>query len=74
MKITQNLHKFDRAFRGVTGVLLTGFTLLNGDFLQDPFLEGLIAIFGLLNLISLMTGWCPVYHIAGINTRSKKQP
>ncbi len=73
MQINKNLHKFDRAFRGVTGVLLTGFTLFNGDFLQDPFLEVLIGTFGVLNLISLFTGWCPVYHIAGISTRSKKQ-
>ncbi len=74
MQINKNLHPFDRAFRGVTGIVLTAFTFLNGDFLQEPFLEILIGTFGVLNLISLFTAWCPVYHIAGISTRSKKTP
>ena len=74
MQINKNLHTFDRVFRGVTGIALTAFTFLNGDFLQEPFLEILIATFGVLNLVSLFTGWCPVYHFAGISTRPKKTP
>lgn len=72
MQIKKNLHYYDRAFRGVTGVLLTSFIFLNGDFLQEPFLEFLIGTFGALNLISFFTGWCPVYHIANISTRANK--
>ncbi|WP_374211873.1 YgaP-like transmembrane domain [Alteromonas gilva] len=33
------------------------------------FIEVLLRVFGVLNLISLFFGWCPVYQIAGISTK-----
>lgn len=72
MKLNKNLHRFDRIFRGATGLVISAFALLNDDFLQEPILEALLGIFGFLNLISFFFGWCPIYHIAGINTRSEK--
>lgn len=68
--LKQNLHFWDRIMRGVIGVAVTGFALFNGDMLNDPLLEVLLGIFGVLNLISLGTGWCPVYALTGINTHS----
>lgn len=70
MAITKNLNTVDRSLRGVIGVLFFGFAFLNGELIEEPILEVLIGIFGGLNLISLFTGWCPVYHIAGISTRA----
>ena len=67
-----NLHPFDRAIRGIVGVVFIGFAIFNGDSLQEPILEVLIGIFGALNLISLLFGWCPVYHFAGISTTKEK--
>lgn len=66
--ITKNLHFWDRVMRGVIGVCVTTFALFNGDMLNEPILEILLGVFGLLNLISLLTGWCPVYALTGINT------
>tara|TARA_R110001606_G_scaffold126312_8_gene260162 strand:- start:941 stop:1156 length:216 start_codon:yes stop_codon:yes gene_type:complete len=68
----KNLHPLDRAIRGVVGIVLTGFALFNGDYLDEPVLEVLIGVFGVLNLISLLSGWCPVYHFAGISTCKNK--
>ncbi|MBU2239884.1 MAG: DUF2892 domain-containing protein [Gammaproteobacteria bacterium] len=68
----RNLHPADRIIRGVVGIVFTGFALFNGDYLEEPVLEVLIGVFGVLNLISLFSGWCPVYHVAGISTYKDK--
>ncbi|MGB0784264.1 MAG: YgaP family membrane protein [Marinomonas sp.] len=68
----KNLNSLDRIIRGVVGIVFTGFALFNGEYLQKPILEVLLGVFGALNLISLFFGWCPVYHLAGINTYKKK--
>jgi uncharacterized membrane protein len=68
----KNLHPIDRIARGVIGIVIIGFLLLNNSYLQEPILEILLAIFGGLNLVSLISGWCPVYHLAGISTCKNK--
>ena len=68
MNITKNLNTVDRTLRGLIGIFITAFALFNGDFIQEPVIEILLGVFGCLNLISLISGWCPVYHIAGIST------
>lgn len=72
--MTKNLHPIDRAARGLIGVAIMVFLFLNhgNGYLQEPVLIVLLGIFGVLNLISLATSWCPVYHFAGINTRKNK--
>tara|TARA_R110001583_G_scaffold51709_1_gene161231 strand:- start:169 stop:348 length:180 start_codon:yes stop_codon:yes gene_type:complete len=54
--------------RGVIGIVILGFLLLNAGYLQEPILEILLVAFGVLNLVSLISGWCPVYHLAGISS------
>lgn len=68
----KNLHLWDRLARGVIGIGVIGFVLFNGGYLEDPIIEGLLFVFGVLNLISLSTGWCPVYSLANIDTRPKQ--
>ena len=58
----KNLHPIDRMARGVIGIVILGFLLLNNGYLQEPILEILLVAFGVLNLVSLISGWCPVYH------------
>ncbi|MBU2237934.1 MAG: DUF2892 domain-containing protein [Gammaproteobacteria bacterium] len=69
----RNLHPLDRVIRGVVGIVFTGFALFNGNYLEEPVLEVLIGVFGALNLVSLLSGWCPVYHVAGISTYKDKK-
>tara|TARA_R110002167_G_scaffold161571_2_gene357775 strand:- start:789 stop:998 length:210 start_codon:yes stop_codon:yes gene_type:complete len=64
----KNLHPIDRMARGVIGIVILGFLLLNAGYLQEPILEILLVAFGVLNLVSLISGWCPVYHLAGISS------
>lgn len=58
----------DRLFRGAIGILICGFVLFDKDLIDEVLLEALLFVFGVLNLISLTTGWCPVYHVVGVNT------
>lgn len=69
MMIRRNLHLWDRIARGLIGFIVIGFALFNGSYIEEPLIEGLLIIFGILNLISLFTGWCPVYSLAHISTR-----
>jgi hypothetical protein len=68
----KNLHPIDRMARGVIGIVILGFLLLNNGYLQEPILEILLVAFGVLNLVSLISGWCPVYHLAGISSCKSK--
>ncbi len=68
----KNLHPIDRMARGVIGIVILGFLLLNNGYLQEPILEILLVAFGVLNLVSLISGWCPVYHLAGISSCKNK--
>ncbi|MDO6566597.1 DUF2892 domain-containing protein [Alteromonas sp. 1_MG-2023] len=69
MAIQANLSLLDRSLRGAIGICVTAFAFLNGDIIDDVFIEILLGIFGVLNLISLFSGWCPVYQIAGVSTK-----
>lgn len=71
MALQSNLNTIDRVLRGMIGICVTSFALFNGDVIDDIFIEVLLGIFGLLNLISLASGWCPVYQIAGISTKKR---
>ncbi len=59
-----NVGEKDRLYRTILGV----YGMLLGFF----FLQGVIGIiFGILSLISLvtgLTGWCPIYHFLGKST------
>lgn len=69
MKIfQQNLSKFDRIMRGIIGLAILLFTLLNSEFIGDVLLQALLIIFAVLNLLSFLSGFCIVYKIAGIST------
>ncbi|GFD68930.1 hypothetical protein KUL156_02850 [Alteromonas sp. KUL156] len=71
MAIKSNLSSVDRYLRGAIGISVTAFAIFNGGIIEDVFIEVLLGIFGCLNLISLFTGWCPVYQVAGISTKEK---
>lgn len=70
MAITSNLCQLDRLIRGSIGICVTAFAIFNGNIIEDLFIEFLLGIFGVLNLISLVFGWCPVYQLAGISTKN----
>ncbi|CUB04706.1 YgaP family membrane protein [Marinomonas fungiae] len=71
--IKKNLHIWDRLARGLIGIFVISFVLFNNGMIEDDIIAGLLIFFGVLNLISLATGWCPVYSIAGISSRPKEK-
>lgn len=63
----KSLHPLDRILRGAIGVLAIGFTLFNDGYLEEPILEILLILFGILNVISLANNRHSVYHLADIS-------
>lgn len=63
-----NAGKLDRLLRTVIGVVLVYFGFINTGLIGQAVLTTLIGIFGIINLVVAVTGVCPVYTLAGINT------
>lgn len=72
--IKKNLARWDRSIRSLIAVFMIGAALLYTDWIGDPFLIGLIIVFGILNLIASLFGWCPIYSLANISTFKKPNP
>jgi len=68
IKIKHNLCSMDRIIRGVIAVSLIIYLVLFFEQIGDAFLQISILLFAVMNLISFVTGWCPVYKIANIST------
>ncbi|MGY8871913.1 MAG: YgaP family membrane protein [Pseudomonadales bacterium] len=68
----KNLSTIDRIIRGFVGVISCYFGFFGGDLIGEPIVQGILVVFGLLNIISLLTGWCMVYQVADIDT--SRQP
>ncbi len=69
MKITQNEHPADRIVRVILAVAL-GAALLTGT-LAAP-LGYVAALLAAMMLVTGLTGFCPLYALAGIRTRSTR--
>ena len=59
-----NEGKTDRIIRVILGVVL----LLLGLSLSDGFEKTLFYVFGVLSLVTGITGFCGIYSLLGINT------
>ena len=68
----KNLNALDRGIRGVLGVITIYFGLFGNELIGDLIVQSILVAFGIVNLISLASGWCIVYHFAGINTRAEQ--
>lgn len=68
MTLTRNMGPVDQVFRtlmGLTCMYLGPFS----DWLTSDFMSGvLLALVGLLVIVSSLTGFCPFYYAAGFNT------
>lgn len=61
--MTCNIGKIDRIIRGVAGIALLGWGIMNGNMIAD--------IVGGVILLTALIGWCPPYALLGINTGCK---
>ena len=71
MKTVRNMHPIDQVFRVLLGMALIFIGFFNRDLVSEPLLGILLGGFGMINLISGISGVCPVYTLAGISTLKK---
>jgi hypothetical protein len=61
----------DRIFRTMMGVAFIYFGPVSDLLITDGLSEALLALVGVLALVSALSGYCPVYHIANISSCRK---
>lgn len=69
MKLISNMGPIDRVFRTLMGIAFIYFGPVSDLLVTDPLSESLLALVGILSLVSALSGYCPVYHMANISTR-----
>ncbi|MEP1741691.1 MAG: DUF2892 domain-containing protein [Kangiellaceae bacterium] len=67
-----NLSSLDRWLRGIVSLVFFVYSFLYYEDIGDMLLLWAIWVFGALNLISFVIGWCPVYQLANITTCKSK--
>ncbi len=73
MGIKVNMSVMDRGLRILLGLILIYTGFINTQLIGNAIVNYLIGGFGLLNLISAIVGFCPVYSMAHINTRHETE-
>lgn len=69
MKIHLNVGNMDRGVRFGLGLFL--FIMVFTGLMKGPFAIGLIAV-GVIALLTGLFGYCPIYHLMGIDTGRKE--
>jgi len=68
--IQKNLSRVDQWVRITAGLLLIYAGFIDNTLIGDIYLAGALGVFGLVNLFAGLIACCPLYKLAGINTRS----
>lgn len=63
-----NTSKLDRGIRFVIGVCLMIITAPGAGLLGSSIFKVAIFLFGSLNVLTAITGWCGVYQMAGLSS------
>lgn len=66
----RNAGKYDRLIRTLLGTGLVAMAYYGPHLLSDPLVVVVVWVFGIINLVTGISGFCPVYKLAGINTAS----
>jgi hypothetical protein len=72
MAIKRNLHSVDRVLRLIIGVGCLALTIGKPEIIGNQVVNVLVGIFGVVNLWAGFVANCPVYHVTGFSTYSKK--
>ena len=68
MKLKRNMNRFDQVLRLGVGIVTIYIGFIDSSLIAEPLISACIGIFGIINLFSVATGHCPIYHMAGIST------
>jgi len=69
-----NMCNFDRGLRIIGSALLIYIGFFNTGLIGNMVINVLLGGFGLLNLVSAIAGFCPVYHCANLSTYRDQLP
>ena len=70
--LAKNMNRLDQAIRTVIGLALIYFGFVDPSFIGDRLYAVILGLFGVLNLMSAVVAFCPVYALAGISSLGKK--
>jgi uncharacterized membrane protein YuzA (DUF378 family) len=62
------MNGLDRGLRIVLSLILIYIGFINTHFLSNMVVSYLVGSFGVLNLVSALIGFCPVYFMAHLST------
>lgn len=70
MQIERNMGCLDRILRAGIGMACVYFGFIDATFINHTFVAGIVGVFGIINLASAATAFCPFYKLAGISTHA----
>ena len=70
---SRNMHKLDSLVRIFLGGALVWIGFFDGSFISSVWVGAAVGLFGVLNVFSGVTGFCPVYHMAGFSSKPKEE-
>lgn len=70
-KIKRNMGFPDQVFRTCMGIAFIYFGPLSDVLTSDYMSSLLLAIIGVMTIVSSLFGFCPLYFVAGFNTYKK---
>ena len=71
MKINPNIGLADKIFRIIISLIMIYFGYIQKNVTGDNISGFGFMIFGCIFLLIALLGYCPLYNLAGINTRKK---
>jgi len=72
MKPRRNLSRLDQVLRIGVGLVLMYMGFIDTTLIGDTYLAVAAGIFGAVNIVAGLGGYCPLYRLAGISTRCSK--
>lgn len=66
-----NMGYLDRLLRSAAGLALIYIGFFSPELVNNPVINLLLGLLGLLNVAAALTAYCPVYSLANINTGNK---
>lgn len=67
MPMSRNMHLVDRLVRIVLGLGLGYICIMDQTILDDVVFNSVLAVLAVINVVSGIVGYCPVYQVAGIS-------
>ena len=70
--MTKNLGKSDRMIRMVVGFVFIYLGVFNAELVNDQLSASILIVMGIVSLLVVFVGSCPLYALIGLNTCGKK--